>query len=274
MERGAVQHLRLEVLQAVQQAGVQGVVVVAGRDEHQLVHELRVRHAHEEGDRGAHAVAEDVGLGHPELAEQRRGVVGHVLDAQRAVDVGGVAVRLLLDGDHPPVLGERGEQLREVDADPGERAVQQHQRAPGLGTVHLVVHLQAVHRRVATRLGLLGGGLRPARPAAGHGGECDGDPERDDRRDPGHGGSPPVSRGVRGVRPSGPQRPRPPAEPVERGRGLVVAARGRAGPAAVGGELVPVAGQGDRVAAARRRAARRRPRRSCATACRPPDSRP
>src|SRR6266513_838828 len=45
-----------------------------------------------------------------------------------------------------PALGERGSQLAEADLDRAEAAVQQHER-PSL-PLDLVVHLQAVHRRV------------------------------------------------------------------------------------------------------------------------------
>ena len=62
---------------------------------------------HLESDSATHAVAHDIGLLDPEMTQQCRRIVGHLLVRDRAVDVGGVAVALLLDGDHLPRLAAR-----------------------------------------------------------------------------------------------------------------------------------------------------------------------
>ena len=61
------------------------------------------------------------------MPDQRGDVVGHRLEAQRAADVRGAAVRLQVDGDDPAVLRERG-QHRAEHLTRAEPAVQQHQR--------------------------------------------------------------------------------------------------------------------------------------------------
>ena len=107
---------------------MQPVQPVAGRGEHQLADQLRVVEGELHGHRRPGAVAEQVGLPDPQVAQQGDGVAGPVLDGQRAVDVGGVAVGLLLHADDLAALGQRRDDPAEVDADGGQVAVEQDQR--------------------------------------------------------------------------------------------------------------------------------------------------
>ena len=81
-----------------------------------------------------------------EMLHQRRDVVGHLLVAEGAVDIGGVAVALQLDGDDLVVLGQGGED-RPPQVDRPKGAMEQDQRLTA--AVDLVVHLQPVDRGVA-----------------------------------------------------------------------------------------------------------------------------
>ena len=67
--------------------------------------------------------------------------------AQRPVDVVGPPVGLEVGGDHLAVLGQARQHLAELLVDVEQPAVQQEQRRTALA-VDLVVHLQAVDRRV------------------------------------------------------------------------------------------------------------------------------
>src|SRR5829696_3030348 len=121
-------------------------VAEAGQD--QLAGQLRMVEGDLEGHRRPRAVAEQVGRADAQVAQEGGGVVGPVADAQGPVDVGGVAVGLLLDRDDLAVPGQAGEDPAEVDPDGGQVAVEQDQRPPA-AAVDLVVHLEPVDRGVA-----------------------------------------------------------------------------------------------------------------------------
>ena len=103
-------------------------------------------------DAAAHAIADDVGLTDAEVLHQRGDVVRHLLVLQGAIDVGGAAVSLQIDGDDLPALGQvRQQRLHGAGRHVG--AVEQHD-GDTAAAVDLVVHIEPVHRRVA---GLRGG---------------------------------------------------------------------------------------------------------------------
>src|SRR5436305_15252987 len=82
------------------------------------------------------------------MVQERGGVLRPLLDTERAINVGGVPMSLLLDSDNPPRRGKLGQHLAERGATGREVAVQQHQRPTA--AVYLVVHLQTVHGNIAT----------------------------------------------------------------------------------------------------------------------------
>src|SRR5215813_12111190 len=95
-----------------------------------------------QGNGSSHAIAEEVRVLDLQLFQQRGGVIRHLLETQRPVDVVGMPMPLQLDRNHLMSLRQR----REKGAPPfseAERAVKQHERAPR--TVNLIVHLEAVH---------------------------------------------------------------------------------------------------------------------------------
>ena len=60
-------------------------------------------------DAAAERVADDVRPVEPEVVDQRGDVVGHELDVERPVDVGGAPVPLQVGCDDLVVVGERGQ---------------------------------------------------------------------------------------------------------------------------------------------------------------------
>ena len=97
-------------------------------------------------DETAEAEAEEIGLGDPQMVEQRDDVTGQRLDRHRAVGVGGVPVALELHRDHLPARRQGFEQRPEIEVDGQQATVEQHEWPPS--AADLVVELQAVHRCV------------------------------------------------------------------------------------------------------------------------------
>ncbi len=82
------------------------------------------------------------------MTQQSGGVVGHLLVAERSLDVGGVPMRLLLNADDLPRPGKGRQHLAERGADSRQSSVKQDQRWLA-ASVNLVVHLETVYRSVA-----------------------------------------------------------------------------------------------------------------------------
>src|SRR6476620_2816274 len=104
---------------------------------------------HLHGDASAYAIAEEVGIHDTELLERGGSVLRHLLEGQRAVDVGGVSVRLLFEGDYPLGFSKAGQQLAERGTRRRHAAVQKYQWRPTLGAMCLVIHIQAVDGDIA-----------------------------------------------------------------------------------------------------------------------------
>ncbi len=81
-------------------------------------------------DAAAQRIAHHVAPVDPEVLDQRRDVVGHEPDVERAVDVGRPAVALEVDGDHLAVGRQRGQDRAEHLAR-AEAPVEQDERAAG-----------------------------------------------------------------------------------------------------------------------------------------------
>ena len=96
-----------------------------------------------ERDQTAEAQAEQIGLGDPQVIEQRNDVTGQRPDRHRAAGVGGAPVALELHRDHLPARRQGLEQRPETEIDSQQAAVEQHEWPPA--AVDLVVQLQAVH---------------------------------------------------------------------------------------------------------------------------------
>jgi hypothetical protein len=80
-----------------------------------------------QGNSAAQRTAHHVGPLHPQLPHQGGDVIGHRLEAQWTLDIGGAAVSLQFDRDHLPRLCERG-QDRTKHRDTDDSAVQQNER--------------------------------------------------------------------------------------------------------------------------------------------------
>jgi len=107
----------------LERRGVHGVAGVGGRCDDELSHRVRVTDRQLQAGGAAHAVADNVGVVDLKVTDQGRRVVGHLLVRERPIDVGGMPMSLQLDRDHPPGLGQPG-QDRAHHVDRHVRAVQ------------------------------------------------------------------------------------------------------------------------------------------------------
>src|SRR5258707_75537 len=82
------------------------------------------------------------------MTQESGGVLCPLLYTERAINVGGVPMSLLLDFDNLARLGKLRQHLAERGANGREISVQQHQRPTA--AVYLVVHLQTIHGNIAT----------------------------------------------------------------------------------------------------------------------------
>src|SRR6266699_2634104 len=82
------------------------------------------------------------------MTQESGGILRPLLYTERAINVGCVTMSLLLDSDNLPRRGKLRQHLAKRGADGREIAVQQHQWPTA--AVDLVVHLQIVHRNIAT----------------------------------------------------------------------------------------------------------------------------
>jgi hypothetical protein len=97
-------------------------------------------------DQAAEAETEQIGLGDPQMIQQRNDVTGQRLDRHRPTGIGGVPVALELHRDHLPARRKGSEQRPEIEVDGQQATVEQHEWPPA--AANLVVELQAVHRCV------------------------------------------------------------------------------------------------------------------------------
>jgi hypothetical protein len=93
----------------------------------------------------AQGIAKDVGIFEPDVFDQGGNIVRHLLEGERAINIGGVSMSLQLDGNDLPVLGKDWQKLLE-HPDYAQAAVKENQRLPF--TVNLVAQLESVYVRV------------------------------------------------------------------------------------------------------------------------------
>jgi hypothetical protein len=105
-----------------------------------------------QGDSPADAVAKEVSLFNPEMPKQRDSILGHLRVAQCAVNVGGMTVPLLLNGDDLPRASEFRQHLAKIGVDRGQCAVQHDKWSAR--AVDFVVHIEAIDRGVVTSITL------------------------------------------------------------------------------------------------------------------------
>jgi hypothetical protein len=85
---------------------VEAVNSIASRGEHQLAHYLWVPDSDLQGNGRSHAVAEEIGLFDAKLLQRSGRVISHLFIREWAINVGGTAVALHLEGDDLPGSGK------------------------------------------------------------------------------------------------------------------------------------------------------------------------
>ena len=136
---------RLEVVRRRQPGRVglaATIVAVVGRGQDGPADPVRVRDHQLVAGEPADTETKDVGSLDPQVVEQGHHVGRKVGEGRGTVDVGGAAVALELDRDHPMVFSERRQGDAEVQLDGHQTAVEEHQRRPL--AVLLVVEVQPV----------------------------------------------------------------------------------------------------------------------------------
>jgi hypothetical protein len=107
----------------------------------ELAYTLRMTDRDLPSHASAMRVAAEIRLLNPELFDQRRGIIRHLLERQRLTPQRRVLVPLQFDRDHLPGLRQRCHQ-RCHQPDRHQSAVQDHQRLSG--TMNLVVELEPI----------------------------------------------------------------------------------------------------------------------------------
>ena len=118
-----------------------------GRGDHQLAHYRRMLDGDLQSDPASNAIAEEVGTLDPDVREQSDGIVGHPLVGERSINIGGVPMSLLFDGDDLPSPADTRQHLSERGADGRQTTVKQHQREAF--AMDLVIHLETVNLCIA-----------------------------------------------------------------------------------------------------------------------------
>src|SRR3989454_2111735 len=131
--------LRSRMLHRVPEPGDEAVPLEHGRFDDQFAHHVRMPDSHEQGDVSPVAVPEEICPVDMEIFQESGGVFGRLLEAEGTIDIRGVTVSLLLEGDDPPGLGKGRQDLSERGVDRRASAVKQDKwrvppapRPPGL----------------------------------------------------------------------------------------------------------------------------------------------
>src|SRR5437867_6167907 len=139
--------LKSRMLHRAPEPGDEAVPLEHGRFDDQFAHHVRMADSHEQGDVASVAVPEEIRPVDMEIFQESGGVLGRLLEAERTIDIGGVPVSLLLEGDDPPGLRKGRQDLSERGVDRRASAVKQNQRRlPAvLDTMDLVIQAKTVH---------------------------------------------------------------------------------------------------------------------------------
>ena len=87
------------------------------------MHDLRVPDGSAQGHSAPHGITQQIGFFEPEVLDQGSDIIRHGFEGHRAVDIGGVPMRLQLDGDDLAALRQCREQLIK-HADDAQAAMQ------------------------------------------------------------------------------------------------------------------------------------------------------